>query len=412
MEIFGDVLLRDENNVPFETLKKILELPVVKPRFRLSALTPDEQIDFVIPEKDIILSSLNYTENYQNGQRRSLSVTLANEYGQYTPNINKIWINTKFRYEVGIQYGSDIVWFPKRIYILSEVSLTRNNSDKQISLSLSDKYALFESKASTLETAYEVELGSDIIDAVKGVLNFAQGNGYILDYKEPIFDPSFVGMKTQQTIRAEQGENLSSIIDALATQLSAEYYYNTVGNLCFYQLNETIDDSAKPVIWTYQKIGKDLHNMNLSYQNENVINCVKVVGDNVDSDVYTAVVENNNPASPICVERIGRRMDSPYTSSQVWSEDLARDLANYYLRQSSFIGVSFSMYVSFNPILTVNNLCEVEDSFLELDREKLLITSISYSAESGQIQLSCCNTADLPTNISQKVSQGEKLKNG
>ena len=98
---------------------------------------------------------------------------MANEYGQYTPNINKIWINTKFRYEVGIQHGSDIVWFPKRIYILSEVSLTRNNSDKQISLSLSDKYALFESKASTLETAYEVELGSDIIDAVKGVLNFA-----------------------------------------------------------------------------------------------------------------------------------------------------------------------------------------------------------------------------------------------
>ena len=42
MEIFGDVLLRDENNVPFETLKKILELPVVKPRFRLSVLTPDE----------------------------------------------------------------------------------------------------------------------------------------------------------------------------------------------------------------------------------------------------------------------------------------------------------------------------------------------------------------------------------
>ena len=147
--------------------------------------------------------------------------------------------------------------------------------------------------------------------------------------------------------------------------------------------------------------------MNLQYQNENVINCVKVVGDGIDSSICAAIVENNNPASPICVERIGRRMDSPYTSSQVWNEDLARNLANYYLRQASFVGVSFSMTVSFNPILTVNNLCEVEDSFLQLRREKLLITSISYTAENGQISLSCCNTSDLPVSTRQKESQGE-----
>ena len=74
------------------------------------------------------------------------------------------------------------------------------------------------------------------------------------------------------------------------------------------------------------------------------------------------------------------------------------------------MSVSFSMYVSFNPILTVNNLCEVEDSFLEMKREKLLITSISFTAENGQMALSCCNTTDLPSNINQRESQGEKLR--
>lgn len=409
MNVFGDVLLREENAIPFNILKKILERPIIKPRFRLAILTPDEQIQQIIPEEDIVLNGLNYTESYQNGQRRSLNVTLINNDGQYTPNINGLWINTRFSFDVGIEYEGEMVWFPKGVYVIGEVNLSRGDANKTVQLQLFDKYAIFEGKTGTLETAYEVELESDIVDAVKGVLNFAQGNGYILDYKEPIFDPTFIGRKTQQTIRAEQGESLSGILDALATQLSAEYYYNTIGNLCFYPLNETVDDSIKPIIWTYQEIGRDLHNMDLQYQNEDVINCVKVVGDSVDSTICTATVENNNPASPICVERVGRRMEAPYTSSQVWNEDLARDLANYYLRQASFVGVSFSMAVSFNPVLTVNNLCEVEDGFLQLKREKLLITSISYTAENGQISLSCCNTSDLPVSTSQKESQGEKI---
>ena len=259
--IFGDVLLRDENAIPFNTLKRILERPVIHPRYRLSILTPDEQVSYIIPESDITLDGLNYTESYQNGQRRSITVTLANENGQYTPNINGIWVNTRFGFDVGIQYQDTTIWFPKGVYILGDVSLTVDDSNKTIQLQLSDKYAVFEGKTGTLETAYEVELGSNIIDAVKGVLNFSLGNGYILDYKEPIFDPSFIGLKTQQTIRAEQGETLGSILDALATQLSAEYYYNTVGNLCFYPINETVDDSVKPVIWTYPKLSRDLHNM-------------------------------------------------------------------------------------------------------------------------------------------------------
>ena len=387
--IFGDVLLRDENAIPFNTLKRILERPVIHPRYRLSILTPDEQVSYIIPESDITLDGLNYTESYQNGQRRSITVTLANENGQYTPNINGIWVNTRFGFDVGIQYQDTTIWFPKGVYILGDVNLTRDDSNKTIQLQLSDKYAVFEGKTGTLETAYEVELGSNIIDAVKGVLNFSLGNGYILDYKEPIFDPSFIGLKTQQTIRAEQGETLGSILDALATQ---------------------VDDSVKPVIWTYPKLSRNLHNMDLQYQNEQIINCVKVVGDSVDSTIYTATVTNNNPSSPICVERIGRRMDAPYTSSQVWSDDLAYDLANYYLRKSSFVGLQFSVSVSFNPILTVNNLCEVEDEFLSLQREKLLITSISYNSKDGKISLSCCNTSDLPTNTSEKESQGEKIR--
>ena len=400
MELFGEVLFSngEDEDIPFSKLKRLLEMPYLKPRYRLSVLTQDEQVAYIIPEGDIVADSINYTESYQSGQRRNISLELVNVDGRYTPNVNGLWVNSRFSFEIGIEYSGRIIWFPKGIYIMGNVDLTRGNSEKTVSLQLLDKYAIFEGKTGTLEVAYEVELGSDIRDAVRGILNFSLENGYILDYKDVIFDPSLVGMVTQQTIRAEQGENYGTVIDALATQLSAEYYYNNVGNLCFYPINETVDDSVKPIIWTYPSFGRDLHNMSLSYQNEDIVNCVKVVGDNVDDGIYSAVVTNENPSSPICIQQVGRRTAPPYSEANVWSDDLAHDLAMYYLRKSSFVAVQFSCSVSFNPVLTVNNICEIEDDYLNLKRNKLLITSISFTSESGQMSVAFCNTEDLPSN--------------
>jgi len=397
LKIFGDVLLSD-NTVNFSELKRLIELPYVRPRYKISILEPDETIKMVIPESDIEIGGINYTESYQSGQRRNISLQLINSDGKYTPSVfSDIWVNTRFSFEIGLETSTGIVWFPKGVYVLGNIELTRSDSEKTVTLQLQDKFAIFEGKTGTLDTAYEIAVDSDIYDAVTGILNFSMGNGYILDYKSVYFDPSLVGMKTQQTIRAEQGENYGSVISALATQLSAEYYYNTVGNLCFYPINETVDDTTKPIIWTYPWLGRDLHNMSLNYKHEEIVNCVKVVGDNVDSGVYSATVENNNPSSPICIEQVGKRMNAPYTESNIWSDDMAYDLARYYLRKASFVGVDFSCTVSFNPVLTVNNLCEVEDHFLELQREKLLIVSLSYTSGNGEMSVTFCNTTDLPS---------------
>ena len=397
MEVFGNILLNDTiNDIDFEQVENILKRPVIKPRYRVSVLNPDESVDYVIPETDIPIDGINFTEEYQNGQRKNVTLQLINENGKYTPSINGIWLTTKFKLDIGILVKNGIVWFPKGIYIMGDVNLTNQDSNKIVSIQLKDKYAIFEGKMGTLEEAYEVELGSTIEDALKGIMNFSMGNGYIFDYKPIILDPSLVGFRTQATIRADEGENLSKIIDALATQMSAEYYYNNVGNLCFYPINETVDDSVKPIIWTFTNLNRSLHNLELNYQNENIINVVKVVGDNIDNVIYSAVVTNENPSSPICIQRVGRRVAPKYSESNVWSNDLAEDLARYYLRKASFIAVEFSCNVSFNPILTVNNICEIENDFLNYHREKLLITSISFSSGDGLMSLKLCNTKDLP----------------
>lgn len=399
LRLFGDVLNEQGTDIEFDALAKIIKRPYIKPRFRVSVLNPDETVRYTIPNEDIPEDGISYTEEYQNGQRRNITLQLINRDGKYTPSINGIWISTKFRFDIGIETKDDVIWFPRGVYIMGDISLIYEDSNRTISFQLKDKYAIFEGKMGTLEEAYEVELGSTIEDALNGIMNFAMGNGYIMDSKPIILDPSFVGFKTQSTIRVEEGGNLGEVINALATQLSAEFYYNNIGNLCFYPINETIDDSNKPVIWVFEKLNRGIHSASLNYATEQVINVVKVVGDNVDKGIYSAVVTNENPASPICIQQVGRRIAPKYSEANVWSDDLAESLARYYLRQSSFIAVDFSCNVSFNPILTCNNIVEVENDFLNLQREKLLITSISYSSRDGLMSVKMCNTKELPLNV-------------
>ena len=102
MDVFGDVLLEQGTNVTFEQIQRLIERPFIAPRYRLSVLTPNEMVDYVIPNSDIVLGSISYSENYQSGQRRSLSVSLINIDGKYTPGMNAIWVNTRFRFDVGL----------------------------------------------------------------------------------------------------------------------------------------------------------------------------------------------------------------------------------------------------------------------------------------------------------------------
>lgn len=52
---------------------------------------------------------------------------------------------------------------------MGNVDLVRDNSEKTVTYQLQDKFAIFEGKTGTLETAYEVEVNSTIIDALKGI---------------------------------------------------------------------------------------------------------------------------------------------------------------------------------------------------------------------------------------------------
>lgn len=72
----GDTYL--DSNVSIPELNDLINSPILRPRYRIFLLHPDETVDYQIPDEDILLSGSSYSEQYQNGQRRSLSFSLYN----------------------------------------------------------------------------------------------------------------------------------------------------------------------------------------------------------------------------------------------------------------------------------------------------------------------------------------------
>lgn len=393
---YGEVLrLVDSSDVTMSYLTSILKRPQYEARYRLFVLNPDETINYEIPQSDIILNSGNFTENYQSGQRKSVNISLVNIDGKYTPNINTIWVHNKFRFDVGLEFDGQVYWFPRGIYTLGNPSASHQDSDKQVNLTLLDKFAILEGKAGTLEATYEIPVGSDIEKAIIGILTLDNGSGYPIDLKPIIYDRAFKGLKMPYTLSKDAGSTLGEMLLEIGTILNAEVYYNSQGNLCFISINETTLDTQKASLWDYEDINRDYFNSTANYDFENAINEVQIVGDNINNEIFSAMAQNTNPASPLCIQRIGRRIEY-INDSNIYSDDLAQQRADYELRKFGILKTTISINVAFNPLLFVNNLVNITDNFYGLKRERFLIQSISYTIGNDcQMTISCSNIVNF-----------------
>ena len=264
---------------------------------------------------------------------------------------------------------------------------------KDINYQCTDKFGLFEGPTGMLEDGYEIPVDTPIEDVIDDLLNLSCTDGYVNDLKICIIDSKYSGFRTQSTIRVDSGGTISNLIEQLATQMSAEYYYNTVGNLVFYPTDTSMNDTNKPIIWTYDET--QISGLTFSGSNE-IVNVVKVVGNNVDGQIYSAVSKNTNLSSPINIYHIKERNMSPIDTANVWSDEMAQELADYNLRQKSILSLQQSCNVPYNPILMVNNVVEIENTELHMKRNRFLINGVSYTSGSAVMQIDISNITNLP----------------
>lgn len=373
---------------------------IIKPKFKLYTLYRNESIKNEIIE-DIVENSGSLSINYQQGQRRSLNFSLKNPDGRWSPNSNTgdLWIGSKFRLDLGFELlNGDIYWKRNGVFVVGNVTETHQGADKQVNIQCYDKFALLDGTlGGNLDGTYEIPSGQNINSAVKDTIALDDGAGFPIDPMPLIFDPEYLNETTAYTLTKSPTSSLGDLIVELADMIACDVYYNEYGNLVFQSGITDIANIRKPTLWAFDENDIEYLNGNLTYNFQQVRNRVIIVGANVSSGViYSAIAENNNPQSPTRISKIGTK-NIYYEDSNIYSNQLAQDRADYELNKISILQLGIELQSSFMIHLDVNNCIEITDEYFGFHNERFVIQSISIPINAGSIiTIECSNVGSLP----------------
>lgn len=388
------------NQIPPDTYVSLVKAQHIRPRFRLSMLYPDESFREDISDY-LIEGSGSLNINYQQGQRRSLSFSLNNTTGKFTPNglQGTLWLDSKFKLELGMEFDNgDIVWKSAGIFVVGQPNATRQQATKTVDVQCYDKFALLDGTlGGVLDSTYQVDEGKFVYQIMQETLLQDNGNGYPIDGKEIVFDSSLKDSKTQYTLSKSPNDSLGSILIDLADMISCDIYYGVEGNLVVRSGIKDISQVNKPTLWTYSDKEFEYISNTTTYDFAKVKNKVTVVGSNVNGEqVFSQTATNTNPQSPTRVAIIGVKQFY-LEDSNISSDALALQRAEWELNRLSILQQTIQVASSFMIHLDVNNCIAINDDFFDYSDNRFIIQSLGVPlSANSMISIECTNIASLP----------------
>ena len=388
------------NQIPPDTYVSLVKAQHIRPRFRLSMLYQDESFKEDISDY-LIEDSGTLNINYQQGQRRSLSFTLDNTTGKFTPNglQGTLWLDSKFKLELGMEFDNgDIVWKSAGIFVVGQPNATRQQATKTVDVQCYDKFALLDGTlGGVLDSTYQVDEGKFVYQVMQETLLQDNGNGYPIDGKEIVFDSSLRDSKTQYTLSKSPNDSLGSILTDLADMISCDIYYGVEGNLVVRSGIKDISQVNKPTLWTYSDKELEYISNTTTYDFAKVKNKVTVVGSNVNGEqIFSQTATNTNPQSPTRVSVIGVKQFY-LEDSNISSDSLALQRAEWELNRLSILQQTIQVASSFMIHLDVNNCIAINDDFFDYSDNRFIIQSLGVPlSANSMISIECTNIASLP----------------
>lgn len=388
------------NQIPPDTYVSLVKAQHVRPRFRLSMLYQDESFREDISDY-LIEGSGTLNINYQQGQRRSLSFTLDNTTGKFTPNglQGTLWLDSKFKLELGMEFDNgDIVWKSAGIFVVGQPNATRQQATKTVDVQCYDKFALLDGTlGGVLDSTYQVDEGKFVYQVMQETLLQDNGNGYPIDGKEIVFDSSLRDSKTQYALSKSPNDSLGSILTDLADMISCDIYYGVEGNLVVRSGIKDISQVNKPTLWTYSDKELEYISNTTTYDFAKVKNRVTVVGSNVNGEnIFSQTATNTNPQSPTRVSVIGVKQFY-LEDSNISSDSLALQRAEWELNRLSILQQTIQVASSFMIHLDVNNCIAINDDFFDYSDNRFIIQSLGVPlSANSMISIECTNIASLP----------------
>ena len=394
--------------------RQAIESSTLYPVIKVELLDQYENAYTEISE-EIIDTGGSISSTLQQGVRNTVQFSIFDPLGTFIPNANNklFWIRRKFKLYSGLATEQqavqvngktqgivgDIFWFSKGVYIITDISAQKDSSGNQIvSFTGVDKFGAF-----TNDTGYGEMVGTFSFDAgmtisyiIKNVLKQDIGNGEMLDPIEPIIDPSLQDYQLELSFSKGPGSYIGDLLNDLATTFHADIYYDMDGHL---NVKKALNfDEYKNVQnqWDFRYGEAEYISSQVNYQLKNVANYIYVIGDNpMGGEIPVATAENNDPRSPLSIQKIGRKTRY-FEKSTVYSYQEALDYANYILKQSCLLGNAITFNCSLIPHLELDNTFSLTDPFYNYNREEFIITAITYPLGSGNMQITGSNIKELP----------------
>lgn len=374
-----------------------LKYPMTKLSYRYILLTNEESermdiTDYVIPSGSLEVS-------YQQGVRRSFSLSLINNDNLFFPAFDKlIWIGTKVKViAMSTCVTGEVFENNLGIFLLYNPSIGHSNGQKIISFQCIDKFgALNGTVGGKLNGTYEVPANTLLKNVVLDILQSKNGKQF-RDMKPLILDKKLSNYRIPYTVSINISSTFGDLLVELANQAGADIFYDINGYLNIIRgLTETQENLEAP-LWHFEYGNHTYFGGNYSQNWSSVINTVIVHGVSKETQApISAIAINENPYSPSCVDAIGSFV-MYIEDSNIYSKALAEARAKYELQKRNKLAANVTIQTEFLLHLDVDKFITITDSFYNISNEKFIITGLSIPLSSQEsMSLVCVNSKDLP----------------
>lgn len=385
-----------------------------KTAVKITILNPDETVRGDITNQIYDISG-TINVNYQNGARRSCTLKINNDRNANPINIDNFWFGQKFKLWVGL-YLDDTTpfYFPQGVYYITSPTDIYNPNERTITLQGVDKWAAFNGTVyGNLSGTYQTNIGNDLFDATRQLLRMSKYNNdlftndmsMMLDPISPLLSSYYLNkydasnhrvLDCPYTATVEAGQTLANVLEEYATILSASIYYDADGRLNVRPLSSLDNfDDDKQIIWDFSINKPQMTGLTTSFEFEKVYNDFIILGNIANGYQAKARVQNNNPMSEVCIDKIGMRTKR-YEDAQYYTDDQCVALGKEYAKQEGMLARSISIPSTPLYHLDVDKIITVATPKNDMKKEKFLIKNFSLPISGrGTMNIEACNIHDI-----------------
>lgn len=376
-------------------------------------LNPDETVNFEFTNSLYDLKA-QVDVKYKKGCRRSCTVTINNDRNKFPISFNGIWLRSKFKLYMGIYLDDDTPYYlPQGVFCVSNPDEVYNPNTRTITINGIDKWANLDGKLNgTLTGTHKTAVGTNLLEATRNLLHRSVLNEtettnekqYQVDSVPPLLSDYFLTKMSDvyvakdggglekvtkhvyecpYTATVERGKTLADVLLEYANILRADIYYDVNGRLVIEPLIDTADDitdTNKEILWDYTTDEVNLVGVSRTYNFDKVYNDFIVLGNILNGYQFKGRVQNRNPLSDTCVQRIGLKTKEPTEDNQYASDEQCIELATYDAKIYTI--TQKSVQLTSTPLfhLDVNKLVTLSTPTNNMSKELHLISGFSVSS--------------------------------